>query len=563
MRRMLKLRTKLFLISAGTIFIPLLIFSLFGVKSAADSVADSFCREQVSVIKKTGTLVDGMFNKLEQTSLLVITNSQLRAFLTEEPTIDRRWDAYSIMAYLKSSSNAIRSLHLIGSGDRILTLGDNTIGITKQEEEISRTYNGRVFWSTRAGTSNIPDIYMCRLIRNVTNPVQHLGYIKIYLDLDILFDGLYSENNSADNYYILNADGTLLYATDPDAVSTLPELTVLKQNQATCLLDRENTRSITPYFLSVSGMMLIGVSDTSPIDQQIRATTLLYLEIGLCCFLFCLLVSAFLSTRTLEPLARLTEHMQQLECEDFSTRIDLSGNDEFAKLGAQFNKMAAKIQSLIEEVYAVSLRRKEAELRALQTQIKPHFLYNTLDLAYWTAQSENATMTADMITALSQFFRFGLIGSSDCTTVENEVEHLRFYVTLQRQQNPNFDFDLSVEPEVLTCPVVKLVLQPLVENAIIHGIAGIQSSVIQVNILREEDTLVYFIEDNGAGVDEAEIERLLSGKAEGHCRIGLRNVNDRIKLMFGEGFGLTIHNRPEGGTRIRVTQPFTAEGSAP
>lgn len=557
MGKYLKLRTKLLLISAGTIFIPLTILSFSALKVTANSITDAFRNDQVSTLNKAGATADNMLSELEKTSLLVITNSQLRTFLTEDASVESRWNAYSLLAYLKNSSKAIRSLQLLGNGDRVLTLGNNTSGITQEDRQTADLNNGRVFWRAQEGTANGPDIYMCRLIRNVILPTEHLGYIKVYLDPDTFFNGLYSGNNPTMTYYILDGDGSVLYLSSPASAAGLPGISTLKRYNGVCFFDRENGRGITPYKLSTGDLTLVGVSSLDPVAARVRANALLYFGISLSCFLFCLLLSLFLSNRTLQPLTQLITHMHRLECEDFTTRIALRGDDEISKLGAQFNRMTAKIQSLVEEVYVVSLRRKEAELRALQTQIKPHFLYNTLDLAYWTAQSEKAPMTAEMINSLSQFFRCGLINGSDCTTVENEIEHLRFYITIQHQHNPNFDFNLSVDPETLACAVVKLVLQPLVENAIVHGIPGKTDGTIDVKIFREGRELVYTIEDNGGGINPADIEGLLSGQEEGTRGIGLRNVNDRIQLTFGKSFGIAVKNRPDGGTCIRVTQPFS------
>ena len=148
--------------------------------------------------------------------------------------------------------------------------------------------------------------------------------------------------------------------------------------------------------------------------------------------------------------------------QDFSTRIEVRGNDEAALVARHFNQMADQIQDLIQKVYEGTIRKKEAELKALQAQINPHFLYNTLDIAYWTAKMERASQTSEMIDSLSQFFRHALIMDDDFTTVGNEIEHLRYYIILKRQGKTSFDFELDYEEETLGCRVVKLVLQPLV-----------------------------------------------------------------------------------------------------
>lgn len=558
----LKLRTKLLLITAALVLLPLSILSIFVQNMTTRSIKETFRNNQIATIKKAGAATNNMLNEIDRTSLLVITNYQMRTFLTQPPDIESRWNAYSLLGYLKNSSETISTLHLLGNGDgRTLTLGNDSSTLTKEDLATALAYNGRPFWKAQWDTQHNAGIYICRLIRNVSNPTEHLGFLKVYLRMDTLFRELYNENDPSTNYYILDETGDIIYATDPSSAYVLPSATTLSQSNNACLIDEAQSCGITPYKLSGGNLILVGVSSLAPIRQQVYANRLLYFGISFISFVFCLLLSYFLSTHTLAPLTELITHMRLLEQEDFSTRIRLRGDDEISKLAKQFNSMAAKIQSLIEEVYLVSLRRKEAELRALQTQIKPHFLYNTLDLAYWTAQTEKAPMTAEMVNSLSQFFRFGLISNSNPTTLENEIEHLRFYITLQRQHNPNFDYNQQVDEALLSCRVVKLVLQPLVENAFIHGIAGKADGQINLEVLREGDMLVYNISDNGEGINIPDVEQLMFDQVDGTRGVGLRNINDRIQLAFGEEYGIKLYNRKAGGTHIKVTQPIVTQES--
>lgn len=553
----LRLRTRLFLITACTVLIPLSVLSFLAYRISSRSVQQAFCNDQVGILKKAGSSTDSIVSDIEKTSLLVITNASMRAFLQDSPTVETRWNAYSLLAYLKNSSSSIRSLHLLGTGDQILTLGEDSAEISAQDKRTADACNGASFWA-RDDNSRDPQIYMCRLIRNVQLPSEHLGYLKIYVDMQNLSQMLYPDSSHTISYFLLSTDGELLYATDSD--TALPSVGTLTQYSLRCHIDSASGRSLTVYPLASADLLLVGVSTLDSIRQQNRANLLLYTSISLCTFLFCLLLSQYLSRKTLRPLTQMLEHMQQLEQENFDTRIDANGDPELEPVARQFNSMAAKIQSLIVEVYSVSIKRKEAELRALQTQIKPHFLYNTLNLAYWNAQAENAPVTAELISSLSQFFRFGLAGDGEFTTLKNELEHLRCYILLQRQHIPDFDFEQDADSSLLSCRVVRLVLQPLVENAFVHGIAGQLNGQICVHIYKDGQTLVYEILDNGPGVDEAHVRQILSQEhpapSEKGTGIGLKNVHDRIQLAFGTDYGITVASRPEGGACVRVVQPY-------
>lgn len=158
---------------------------------------------------------------------------------------------------------------------------------------------------------------------------------------------------------------------------------------------------------------------------------------------------------------------------------------------------------------------------------------------------ERASQTSEMIDSLSQFFRHALIMDDDFTTVGNEIEHLRYYIILKRQGKTSFDFELDYEEETLGCRVVKLVLQPLVENAILHGISGIKDGKVEVNIFRDGETLKYEVKDNGAGIDVDDMNQLLEHVETNNRGLGIKNMNDRIKLACGDGYGLSFYNREE------------------
>ena len=172
---------------------------------------------------------------------------------------------------------------------------------------------------------------------------------------------------------------------------------------------------------------------------------------------------------------------------------------------------------------------------------------------------ENASETSDLINSLSHFFRSAFNPSGEFTTVYNELEHLRYYVILLQQRKNHFDFNLEVDPDTSNCKTVKLVLQPLVENSIIHGIGKMENGQINVLIHHRDDHLIYIIDDNGVGIDVAEIEQLMAtplGSARG---FGIRNVNDRIKLAFGTKYGISFYSKPEGGAVVTVSLPYIKE----
>ena len=254
--------------------------------------------------------------------------------------------------------------------------------------------------------------------------------------------------------------------------------------------------------------------------------------------------------------------MKKIENEEFNVNVDVSGNDEIALLSKSFNKMSYKLNELVSEVYTVRLKQREAELKALQAQINPHFLYNTMDIIFWMCRMENAYESSELINALSKLFRLSLNSGSEFTTVKNEIDHLNCYILIQKKRfEDKITFNTNVTADVLECKVVKLIIQPLVENAIHHGIEKKRGKgKIDITITRNCDDLIYTITDNGMGADEKEINKLLENVQEDNRGFALKNVNDRIKLYFGESYGLEFSSMVGIGTTITVKQPYIIGG---
>jgi two-component system sensor histidine kinase YesM len=289
--------------------------------------------------------------------------------------------------------------------------------------------------------------------------------------------------------------------------------------------------------------------------RVIRSITILSIILSI---VFCILSVAYFSLKVLSPLRILRKAMGKMEHENFDVNIQVVGNDEISLLAASFNKMSNKVRELIHEVLNVQIKQKEAELKALHAQINPHFLYNTLDMIYWTCRMEKAEESAGLIQTLSGLFRLSLNNGNEFTSLEKEIEHLKLYMALQQKRFTGMvEFLLNAPDDIMNCKVVKLILQPLVENAIIHGIEkkGARGTV-EVKIYREGAALVYMVRDDGAGAEEDEIYSCLENVQDRERGFALNNVNERIKVYFGPSFGISFKTAVGSGMIVTVVQPL-------
>ena len=290
------------------------------------------------------------------------------------------------------------------------------------------------------------------------------------------------------------------------------------------------------------------------------STRLAVILVSVAALLFAVVLSLGLSSGITKNIKALERSMRTIEKGDFNIRIEPHSLDEVGLLGLRFNIMANKIDELINTVYRERLAKKELEFKALQAQINPHFLYNTLGSIKWLAKKDGQDSVETMISTLIKLLRFS-VSASEFTTLEEELRYVSNYLVLQKlRYEDRFSFEFRSDESASGLRVLRFVLQPLVENALYHGIELSKGSgLIRIGAERRPDALLLTVEDNGIGFDEKEIERLLAEPKKeypGLNSIGIKNVNDRIKLHFGEEFGLVFSARTGGGTVVKVRLPI-------
>ena len=261
------------------------------------------------------------------------------------------------------------------------------------------------------------------------------------------------------------------------------------------------------------------------------------------------------------PIVRLSQEARDFKKENFKMPLLTDSKDEIGRLNQNLTQMVEYIQDLILNQYENKIKRREIELKYMQSQMNPHFLYNTLDSIRWMAVMEGETEIAEQVEALSDIFRHALSGGKEVVTVEKEIEHLRNYILIQKNRfGDRLQVNIRVEDSVRDCEVMKLILQPLVENAIVHGLEDkMEGGTVEVSVQKEDNTLVYRVEDDGVGADEERINNYLKEKEEEHNVFALKNIDERIKIKYGEEYGLSFHSTIGAGTRVEVRLPFAAE----
>ena len=279
------------------------------------------------------------------------------------------------------------------------------------------------------------------------------------------------------------------------------------------------------------------------------------------------ILGALIVTRYVtRPIKELVGGLKRMEEGDLTTLHNIKRNDELGMTIRGFNTMVQKLRSLIDELYVKELLRKEAQVRSYQSQINEHFLYNVLNSICCIAKKENATDSADMIGILSKFFRLSLAKGHEFITVRDVEELIKYYMWIQKvRYGERFSYEIHTEPAILDCYVLKYLFQPIVENAVLHGIESRQGEgIIHISFKQEDGLLAFNVRDNGVGLTAEKIEELYRvfgqhTKIEGD-NFALKNINAQIKIIYGEEYGLCINSIPLQETEVSFKIPLKESG---
>ncbi|NBC69995.1 cache domain-containing sensor histidine kinase [Paenibacillus sacheonensis] len=277
-----------------------------------------------------------------------------------------------------------------------------------------------------------------------------------------------------------------------------------------------------------------------------------------------LVVSIVISFRLSKPLRTMTNLMIAVQQGNLDISFRIKNKDEVGVLGLHFNRMLRRIKDLIDEIYVIQNRKKEAELEALQSQINPHFIYNTLETIRMKALLNDDTEVSDMTFILGKLMQYSINRGKETVTVQEELQHLDNYLNLLKYRFKNqFQWEAQLPPDVLRYDVLKLTFQPIVENAILHGLEGKKVKVhIRVFAKIAGERLHIYIQDEGNGIPPDILQHLqlyIGGQTEETAMksgIGLKNINERIKLYYGEAYGVSIDSRIGEGTIVTLALPY-------
>ena len=403
------------------------------------------------------------------------------------------------------------------------------------------------------------------------------GVILINLNMNKITEICNSFQEKQENFIcIINDKGELVYEQQNgrerfafDEKENRQELnTALGKTKESCF--RLNYRGekylVTRTDMKTTGWTLVSmVPYKSVMAETMAISGVMILAVAITLIVTLLLLNRIL-TGVVKPLKKLEKYMVQVNPDNMDQRMEILTDDEIGHLSMKFNQMMDCIRNLKEQVIEEQEDKRKYELQALQAQINPHFLYNTLDSIIWMAETNDSNIVA-MTEALAKLFRISLNKGNEEISLERELEHVKNYLIIQSMRYADkFTYEISAEPGVERCRTIKLILQPIVENCIYHGIKKKRGTgKITIRAYRREQNLIIEVSDDGCGMPEEICRKILSDEIESEnisgSGIGVKNVNERIQLRFGKKYGLSYSSEEGVGTTVTYVLPYNEGGS--
>ncbi|MEH7235295.1 sensor histidine kinase [Bacillus sp. JJ1562] len=407
-----------------------------------------------------------------------------------------------------------------------------------------------------------------RLIRDPST-YEPLGIIKVDLKQELI-EEIIGNTISNSHIFILDSDNQLIYPNKENKIiepSFLEELEGVTVKNYTNFSTKGKDYMMVYKESSYSGVKTIMLTPSSVVFSEVNHLRKMIIIVVIIGIIISLLLGFVLSKPLVQSIHKLRKAMDNVQKGSFSQRVELASNDEIGQLGNGFNHMIKEIDRLVSEVYKTGLREKEAEVRALQSQMNPHFLYNTLESINMLAITKGNLDISDMVSSLGRLLRYTIDNSSKVVSLKKELQFIQSYISIQKvRMGEKLHYLEEIEPSLYDVLLPKLVLQPLVENAIVHGLSSSAGSIF-IRVNREGNHVTIKVEDNGKGIKNerlTELRRLIENQqhtsTEKHSGIALSNVHERLQLLYGKQYGIQIEGGKTKGFSVILTFPIQRMG---
>lgn len=566
----LGIRNKLLLSFVLLISVPVLIIAIRSFMASGRIIEQKTNQYSHDILYQVTKTMEARLEKIEDISFNIIMNQDVQASLLNAGT--RQLEPYeanlvrtrieSVLSSQVLYHDEINAIYVVSSDGYVYEL-DKTkqhYGLMEAYVNEIRDAKGSIIWY--GGMKGVVALARCI---NSTRTQKPVGYLVAYVEEKFLFELINRTYSVAGgDIFVIDGNGIIVSAGNKDMIGTVSGVVHSEGQTEAYLFSTQTVDNQTQYVALSEPMkngwrivMRVPISAYQSEIATLRNTILLFAAVVL---VLSVLLAWGLSMSISRPIRLLSTVMERFGEGDFSARCPVEAKDETGMLSATFNNMAKNINELVQKVYDEQLMKRDAELKSLQMQINPHFLYNTLETINWMARTHGTEDIGIMVKSLGDLMR-ATINGRDSILLKDEIVSLNNYLQIQKYRYiDKFSSDFDIEPDTELLFVPKLIVQPLVENALYHGIRpSLSNGTIIIRSRLENESLIIEVCDDGVGMTAEMIENVLD--TEHHSdpsspgSIGLQNVIKRIKVLYGNGYGIEIQSELGEGTKTTVRLP--------
>ncbi len=581
----ISIKTKLMLIAIIFIIYPIVILGYFNYRNYADTMQDKAIK---ALEGNAGELTDLLSDRM--TSLSLYTVQILydnRIYNANRDLIKGSMDFVAeneFTGYLQSTlfmkSELTEILVRFDGSGKIFQVNKSMGSTTDSFLQYDNLYkkalegNGKPVWYVSYDQGSATGIYLTKIIYDINDIKRQLGLL-VFKVSDRYISEVLSNYLSAteQNVSLYSSEGHEVFAFKPfqaDYGKPLAEFLGSASETWSGEVESGNDRIylICGTIKPDNWKLVMGIS-SNVLLKDVRDTARSILVLCVATLPICILLVNFLYTDIIRPMNLLIKKMQRMEKGDIGVTIESDRGDEFGYVYRTFNRMSQEIKNLINTVYKKQIATKDAEIKALQAQINPHFLYNTLDSINWKAKLSGVNEISEMVTALSCIIEANLNRKNEnFVELGKEIEYINnYYLLLQKRFGRKIRLVTDIGPDTLKYIIPKLIIQPIIENAVYHGLEmKVGTGTINLKVSKAEETMLIEVRDDGTGIEEGTLASLkesleksldteMDSDISARSSIGIINVHKRIRLLYGEEYGLTISSRVSEGTVVSIRMP--------
>lgn len=557
------------------IIFPAILIGAFSFYRSSELLKHKTEQYTKDILLETGNNIEINLREAERLTFQVVSNTLIqdmlknsnRGFLNEQQKIIAEKTIDSQLRSLISSDSDVAAIQVISNSEIIYYVNPAsiTLGSNEEEKRILEKGQGSTYWFN---TSPYTQTVMVGRVINSLDNQEKIGYVFVYLrESSIINTFKETELFNSGELLVVDHEGYIVSAKNKSLLGHQNEFStaealnsIMHENFTTAKIAGKNYY-ITYRNIQGTPWRMISFIPTFEYEKEIIWLRNWIILIILSCCLLSIALSVVISKGISKPVQNLSKRMLEVGEGNFNVYSDYESKDEIGVLSRHFNEMVRQVKQLIKKVYQEELLKQKAELKSLRMQINPHFLYNTLESINWMARMRGAPEIGKMVKALGDLMRAS-IGGEDFISIREEMKNIENYLTIQKfRYGDKIEAEMNIKPEIFDVRIPKLILQPIVENAIVHGIENkIGNGKINIEGFIESQVMVLQVKDDGIGMDEEVSLKILSDSyklhsSEKHTHIGLKNVDKRIKMYYGENYGIKIQSRKECGTCVSIYLP--------